>query len=457
LLVVKTIDNHPLGLEAGDLVVGYEGKPWVELTYELFEADLPAGGFLASAPESIFNFLMTNAGNNWHLFNTIDVIKFGENEISSLSLEPMFDTVPDEPVFTGEIWNNPQLPVAGVPLPNMDVFANMNAITRGVIDFEGLEYGIDTEKKIGYIYVTDHGYNEVETEFEEAVQFILDSDTDGLIIDLRWNGGGYINPREGQSLLFNAPANEPLNIMRSRVRCNTTDLIEICNSRNGNLNVPNWFNWLPDPNTYYDKKIALLVGPETQSMGENLAYQLASHPMAEVFGRPTNGGFSGNTFSGVDIGERWEANMPNFHIVDPAFPDVPLARTSLKPDVEVWMDPADAANNIDTIVKEAIHAIINVNSVDQTIYHPDNFQLSQNYPNPFNPSTNISFELPQAGLVQLRVYNLLGQEVASLVDQRMNSGNHSVNFDASQLSSGVYIYRLVAGDQAITKKMMLIK
>lgn len=80
------------------------------------------------------------------------------------------------------------------------------------------------------------------------------------------------------------------------------------------------------------------------------------------------------------------------------------------------------------------------------------FELEQNYPNPFNPSTNISFELPKAELVQLKVYNMLGQEVANLVDGRMNSGNHSVNFDASELSSGVYIYRLVAGDQAITKR-----
>ncbi len=87
----------------------------------------------------------------------------------------------------------------------------------------------------------------------------------------------------------------------------------------------------------------------------------------------------------------------------------------------------------------------------------ETYSLSQNYPNPFNPSTSITFELPQPGLVELKVYNLLGQEVANLVDGRMNSGNHTVNFDASQLSSGVYIYRLVAGNQSITKKMMLIK
>jgi len=95
--------------------------------------------------------------------------------------------------------------------------------------------------------------------------------------------------------------------------------------------------------------------------------------------------------------------------------------------------------------------------LSETEERPSEISLSQNYPNPFNPSTNISFELPQAGIVQLKIYNLLGQEVANLVDGRMNSGNHSVNFDASQFSSGVYIYRLAAGNQSITKKMMLIK
>lgn len=85
------------------------------------------------------------------------------------------------------------------------------------------------------------------------------------------------------------------------------------------------------------------------------------------------------------------------------------------------------------------------------------FQLDQNYPNPFNPSTNINLNLPESGLVTLKVYNLLGQEIAELVNGRMVSGSHSINFDASGLSSGVYIYRLQAGNQVQTKKMMLIK
>lgn len=92
---------------------------------------------------------------------------------------------------------------------------------------------------------------------------------------------------------------------------------------------------------------------------------------------------------------------------------------------------------------------------DQSI--ANSFKLHQNYPNPFNPSTNINFSLPEAGFVSLKVYNILGQLVETLVDQRMVGGAHSISFDASRSSSGVYIYRLQAGNKVHTKKMLLIK
>lgn len=85
------------------------------------------------------------------------------------------------------------------------------------------------------------------------------------------------------------------------------------------------------------------------------------------------------------------------------------------------------------------------------------FNLEQNYPNPFNPSTTINFSVQQAGNVTMSVYNLLGQQVATLVDQKMKAGSHSVTFDASGLSSGTYIYRITSGEFVQTKKMMLIK
>lgn len=88
---------------------------------------------------------------------------------------------------------------------------------------------------------------------------------------------------------------------------------------------------------------------------------------------------------------------------------------------------------------------------------PESFTLSQNYPNPFNPTTKINFELPQSEQVSLRVYDTLGRTVAVLIDQRMDAGSHTVNFDASNLASGVYIYRIEASDFTSTQKMLLVK
>jgi len=88
---------------------------------------------------------------------------------------------------------------------------------------------------------------------------------------------------------------------------------------------------------------------------------------------------------------------------------------------------------------------------------PSEFKLEQNYPNPFNPSTVISYHLPEAGSVKLRIYNLLGEEVALLVNQQQPAGTYKVNWNASGLTSGVYIYRLEAKNFTQTKKMILAK
>jgi hypothetical protein len=88
---------------------------------------------------------------------------------------------------------------------------------------------------------------------------------------------------------------------------------------------------------------------------------------------------------------------------------------------------------------------------------PNRFELGQNYPNPFNPTTNISFTLAESGQASLTVYNMLGQEVAVVANKRFNAGEHSVNFDANALASGIYIYRLQANGETLTKQMTLIK
>ncbi len=86
-----------------------------------------------------------------------------------------------------------------------------------------------------------------------------------------------------------------------------------------------------------------------------------------------------------------------------------------------------------------------------------NYELAQNYPNPFNPTTTISFAIPQSENVSLTIFNIVGQEVATLVNGRLEAGRYDYQFDAPGLSSGLYFYQIKAGNFTDTKKMMLIR
>ncbi|MBK8550411.1 MAG: VCBS repeat-containing protein [Ignavibacteria bacterium] len=92
-----------------------------------------------------------------------------------------------------------------------------------------------------------------------------------------------------------------------------------------------------------------------------------------------------------------------------------------------------------------------------SILSPDDFRLFQNYPNPFNPVTVISYELALGSFINLKVFDLIGKEIATLVNQKQPAGNYNVTFDGGGLSSGVYFYKLSAGDFSETKKMSLLK
>ena len=88
---------------------------------------------------------------------------------------------------------------------------------------------------------------------------------------------------------------------------------------------------------------------------------------------------------------------------------------------------------------------------------PEKFDLFQNFPNPFNPTTKIRFALPQQSNVKLAVYNLIGQKVAELINTEMEAGYHTIDFDASNFSSGLYFFRITAGKFIAVRKMMMLK
>ncbi|MDR3665999.1 MAG: PQQ-binding-like beta-propeller repeat protein [Ignavibacteriaceae bacterium] len=98
-----------------------------------------------------------------------------------------------------------------------------------------------------------------------------------------------------------------------------------------------------------------------------------------------------------------------------------------------------------------------VTSINDAVENIKEFQLQQNYPNPFNPTTLIKYQIPKSGLVSLKIYDILGNEVVTLVNENKEQGFYTVTFDASKLSSGVYIYQLKSNDYSASKKMVLVK
>ncbi len=124
-----------------------------------------------------------------------------------------------------------------------------------------------------------------------------------------------------------------------------------------------------------------------------------------------------------------------------------------------WTMPQDTWTNATVKTDQEVNPYESYKAVgvkDKNI-QPTVYSLSQNYPNPFNPSTNIDFSIQKPGLVTLKVYNILGQEVTTLINKEMNTGTYTYSFNASNLSSGVYFYSITSGSFKLTKKMLLLK
>jgi len=117
--------------------------------------------------------------------------------------------------------------------------------------------------------------------------------------------------------------------------------------------------------------------------------------------------------------------------------------------------PAEPPGPADFVSMVLDIGFVGINQISNTV--PNSFSLEQNYPNPFNPVTNLEFGISDLGFVSLKVYDIIGKEVVTLVNKKLSPGRYNVEFDGSGLTSGVYFYRITAGEFTDTKRMMLVK
>jgi len=151
----------------------------------------------------------------------------------------------------------------------------------------------------------------------------------------------------------------------------------------------------------------------------------------------------------LGIWEDYSEGLPSYD----GFIDV--ASIDLGPDNNLWATVVPLVPSNDGGVFKTIDPVSDVEETSTDI--PNTFNLKQNYPNPFNPSTIIKYSVPENGFVKLSVYNLVGEEVNVLVNETVNAGFYEVTFNAANLPSGTYFYRIQAGNYIETKKMVLMK
>jgi hypothetical protein len=169
----------------------------------------------------------------------------------------------------------------------------------------------------------------------------------------------------------------------------------------------------------------------------------------------------------VEFSFQYEATDPEGDPITFAALQVPDGAGITAGGLFTWTPTQDQANKTFTIIVVAFdtHTFVNDTSVITTSQvvsvnedvKPTEFALFQNYPNPFNPTTTIKYQLPEASFVSLKVYDMLGNEIETLVNNHQQAGNYELKFDASRLTSGVYFYKLITDKFTDIKQMMLVK
>ena len=366
IVVYRAVESHPLGLEPGDIILGYDGVPWKELYPQILAAQLPMASVPYHTTQKTFDHtILAAAGQNWHLFDTIDVVKYSTGDTLHFPTS----------LLAGQnmnLWGTEQLDIPGVHKPNPyyeEIFS----------------WGYIEGTNIAYIYT--HGWWGDEAALRSKWEHALDSiryngQLDGLIIDDRTNwGSAHLSFLDPIMRLFD----DTIQVVRWYDRCSPADHFDMCpnNDLGDFVTVING-----EAKHFFDKPIAILTGPHAVSGGDFFPMAMSFHPMVKIFGKPTNGAFSsvaaGNwiypywlvtlTYTVCDL-----ADNPGDYLLRKEFPnpvDFPWVDY-----VDVWLTRDGIAEGRDDVVEAAVDWIY-TGDVDQDGV----INSLDNCPGTFNPS-----------------------------------------------------------------------
>jgi hypothetical protein len=454
LLVYAVAPVHPLGLVPGDVVVGYDGTPWRALYRQLLAAELPlamrdapGGGdppywtrsAWRAAPSAYAHGWLSAAGMNWHLFTGLDVVRGGSGVAERVPVAPLAGA--DLSVRCTE-----QVAVPGVAFPVPSRVPGGPPIGAG----EFVSWGFVEGTRVGYVYVWSWtGFGPVVSEdFRQAIEtFTTDPTVEGIIVDFRFNDGGWVpNADGGLSLLF-SEATETLEMLQ---RSGPDDrlALEPLSSPVGGLPVPG------GAAAAFDRPIAVLTGPGAYSAGDFNAVRLLAHPRARSFGKTTAGAFTPGP--GVTLPPGYSGTMAFLNARRVDAPGALLVHAEQTPDEEVWLSTADVAAGEDTVVRRALDWIA-ASVADEPSPPGGVLVLSVVSPNPVSRAATVRLDLPTGGPVRASLYDVLGREVAVVFDGSLPAGRHPLALSAAGLASGPYVLRVLAGGRSASRRVTVVR
>jgi hypothetical protein len=409
LLVIQANPSQPLGLQPGDVVLGYDGVPWKQLIRQLLDAQLPVGArwyfnsWWPSTPEGWSHNLLTSATANWYLFDTIDVIKYNTGQTVHLPTSKLDVTDWDN------IYYFDQIPVKGVPMPK----------TQG--GSTGCSWGVVEGTNVGYIYI--NSWDQYATlNFSSAVKALTQSSKmDGLIIDFRWvnAGAGTVN-LSGLDALFSSDPTSSLYIADrvaggGRMQFTTRATSSIMTNKHH----------------LYDRPIAVLTGPECYNEGDYGAFLMRAHPMVRFFGKPTAGAYITTGTSKYYIGSLWRSNVS----IGEACSNYPgegyLLHKGFDVDERIWFTKDDAAKGDDTIVKRALQWI-------GEVAHGHDVTLAKIYGAPGKDTIKVTATVENSLKHTLSVWGYLSDRAGVTIDscQMFDDGLHNDGASGDKVYGG---------------------
>lgn len=337
-LIYFAIPDHPRGLERGDRVLGYDGRPWTDLYPELIEEEIPLWPlYWGSAPSSFEHSFVMSATQNWHLFETIDIAK-ASGQVVHVPTSQM-----PGPIWVG--FCSEQMRIPGIAKPT------------GTWESDTISYGVMPGTEIGYVYNWAWG-PQSEVDFANALyDLTVNQHVESLIIDFRFNAGGILHAAQrGSGILFPNPV--PTTGVNERREAADHFSMK-------RLLVPGDF--ITDFDLFpirtrihesFDGPIALLVGPGAGSAGDTSSLWLTYHPNVRTFGKSTASTFNLPTQPAlgteINLGPDWFARIAEANFFRVGDPHNYLTRMEFPVDEPVWLTQQDVAEGRDTIVTAAV-------------------------------------------------------------------------------------------------------